>query len=157
MKEQLSALIDGEFDVDNAEHLLIVAKSDGELRQAWTSYHLIGDVMRGEDMHYSQMTSRVMEMLDDEPTLIAPSSAKVNQAKVKKAFYARPAVWSVAASVAAVVFVGLTLLQNQSLDQDSLQPIEIAESMPNEYLAAHQTYAPSGATYYLQNASYSGQ
>lgn len=157
MKEQLSALIDGEFDIDNAEHLLIVAKSNGELKQSWSNYHLIGDVMRGEYVHYSEMTNRIMDILEDEPTVIAPSSAQTNQAQAKKAFYTRPASWSIAASVAAVVFVGLILLQNQSVDQDNLQPIEIAESMPSEYIAAHQTFAPSGATYYIQNASYTGQ
>jgi sigma-E factor negative regulatory protein RseA len=157
MKEQLSALIDGEFDIDNAEYLLLVAKSDGELKQSWVSYHLIGDVMRGDHLHFSQITNRVMDMLEDEPTVIAPSVAQINQNQVKKSVLKRPVIWSVAASAAAVVFVGLILLQNQKVDQDSMQPIEIAESVPTEYLTAHQTFAPNGAAYYIQNASYSGQ
>jgi sigma-E factor negative regulatory protein RseA len=157
MKEQLSALIDGEFDIDNAEHLLLVAKSDGELKQCWANYHLIGDVMRGDHLHFSQITNRVMDMLEDEPTVIAPSVSQINQNHVKKSVLNRPVIWSVAASVAAVVFVGLILLQNQKVDQGSMKPIEIAESVPTEYLTAHQTFAPNGAAYYIQNASYAGQ
>jgi sigma-E factor negative regulatory protein RseA len=166
MKEQLSALIDGEFDIDNAEHLLVVAKSDGELKQSWINYHLIGDVMRGDDLHNSQMTKRIMDMLDNEPTILAPASIDpVNsQSKLKphnKTFFARPYVWSIAASVAAVVFVGLVLLQDQQASQEALQPIEIADNIPSEYLTAHQTFAPSGSAYYIQNdiqnASYAGQ
>jgi sigma-E factor negative regulatory protein RseA len=157
MKEQLSALIDGEFDIDNAEHLLLVAKSDGELKQSWVSYHLIGDVMRGDHLHFDQMTNRIMDRLDDEPTVIAPSAAQLNQNQAKEPFLKRPVIWSVAASVAAVFFVGLMLLQNQKVDQDNMQPIEIAESVPTEYLTAHQTFAPNGASYYIQNATYAGQ
>jgi sigma-E factor negative regulatory protein RseA len=104
MKEQLSALIDGEFDIDNAEHLLLVARSDGELKQSWVSYHLIGDVMRGDHLHFDQMTNRIMDRLDDEPTVIAPSVAQHNQNQVKRSFLKRPVIWSVAASVAAVFF-----------------------------------------------------
>jgi sigma-E factor negative regulatory protein RseA len=46
MKHQLSALIDGELDLANAEQLIKAAKADGELNQAWAHYHLIGDAMR---------------------------------------------------------------------------------------------------------------
>jgi len=70
MKEQLSALIDGEFDTSNADHLLIVAKSDGELRRAWNAYHMIGDVMRGDSVLHSQVTNRIMEALEHEPRLL---------------------------------------------------------------------------------------
>ena len=33
-------------------------------------------------------------------------------------------------------------------------PVEIAQSMPTEYLQAHQAAAPSSAAYYIQNASF---
>ena len=162
MKEQLSALIDGEFDVENANHLLLAAKSEGELKRAWVNYHLIGDVMRGEMQSECPMAQRVMAALDSEPTVIAPTLAKNNQPNnnqlsAAKQSYKSPVFWSVAASVAAVMFVGLMLLQQQSLDQTTLAPIEIAENLPAEYLAAHQTYAPNSAAYYIQNASYTEQ
>ena len=116
MKEQLSALIDGEFDVENANHLLLAAKSDGELKQAWVSYHLIGDAMRGDIMDASatqslQMASRVLAALDNEPTLIAPAAAMAIQTKARESVYKKPMFWSIAASLAAVMFVGLMLLQ----------------------------------------------
>ena len=61
------------------------------------------------------------------------------------------------ASVAAVMFVGLMLLQQQTQVKNELMPIEIADAVPSEYLAAHQTYAPNSAAYYIQNASYADQ
>jgi sigma-E factor negative regulatory protein RseA len=155
MKEQLSALIDGEFDIDNAEHLLVVVKSDGELKQSWVDYHLIGDVMRGDYMHHSKMTMRVMDMLEDAPTILAPANANLMQHK--KTLFTKHYVWSIAASIAAVVFVGLVLLQDQQTSQEALQPIEIADNIPSEYLNAHQAFAPNGSAYYIQSASYTGQ
>lgn len=157
MKEQLSALIDGEFDTHNADHLLIVAKSDGELRRAWNEYHMIGDVMRGEAVHCRNAASRILDALEAEPTVIAPTMAKAAQADAKQPFFKKTAFWSVAASVTAVMFVGLMLLQQQKAEQTLVTPIEIAESLPNEYLAAHQTYAPNSASYYIQSASYTEQ
>lgn len=156
MKEQLSALIDGEFDTHNADHLLIVAKSNGELRRAWNEYHMIGDVMRGDAVLYRDVASRILDALDEEPTVIAPAMAKA-QARVKQPLFKKTAFWSVAASVTAVMFVGLMLLQQQKAEQTLVTPIEIAESLPNEYLAAHQTYAPNSASYYIQSASYTEQ
>ncbi len=157
MKEQLSALIDGEFDTNNADHLLIVAKSDGELRRAWNTYHMIGDVMRGDSVFETQMTSRIMAVLDQEPTVIAPQAVRSVQENAEKSMFKKTAFWSVAASVMAVMFVGLMLLQQQSADQSIMNPVEIAENLPSEYLTAHQTYAPNGAAYYIQNVSFTEQ
>lgn len=154
MKEQLSALIDGEFDTHNADHLLIVAKSDGELRRAWNEYHMIGDVMRGDALLHRNVASRILHALDAEPTVIAPAMVKTATPDAKQPFFKKTAFWSVAASVTAVMFVGLMLLQQQKAEHTLVNPIEIAENLPNEYLAAHQTYAPNSASYYIQSASY---
>jgi len=154
MKEQLSALIDGEFDTNNADHLFIVAKSDGELRHAWNAYHMIGDVMRGDQVFHNKVTSRIMDALEQEPTVIAPAAVNAVQTKAKQSIFKKTAFWSVAASVTAVMFVGLILLQQQKVDQNIIEPVEFAEGIPSEYLTAHQTYAPNGAAYYIQNVSY---
>lgn len=157
MKEQLSALIDGEYDTNNADHLLIVAKSDGELRRAWNAYHMIGDVMRGEHAFHTNITNRIMDVIENEPTVLAPAAAKATQANMKESMFKKTAFWSVAASVTAVMFVGLMLLQQQKDEKNLLSPVEIAENLPSEYLTAHQTYAPNGAAYYIQNVSYTEQ
>jgi len=66
MKEQLSAYMDGEFDHDNAEHLVATAKSNGEMRQAWQTYHLIGDVMRGEPAMTTEFSDRILAAIDQQ-------------------------------------------------------------------------------------------
>jgi sigma-E factor negative regulatory protein RseA len=68
--------------------------------------------------------------------------------------------------VSAVMFVGVMVMQQQ-LNQpqqavavqvaEQLAPVEIAQSVPTEYLQAHQAAAPSSAAYYIQTASYTEQ
>ncbi len=151
MKDQLSALIDGEFDVENAEHLIRSIKSGGELKDCWQHYHLIGDAMRNELVLSQGFSARVMNALGDEPTVLAPPAITA-EAGTKTSFYKTNQFWSVAASVAAVMFVGVMVLQQQVSIEDA-SPVEIAQSMPLEYLEAHHAAAPNGVTYYIQNVS----
>jgi len=155
MKDQLSALIDGEFDVENAEHLIRSVKSGGELQKCWQHYQLIGDAMRNEMVLSQNFSARVMSALGDEPTVLAPAPS-VEQKLARTSFFKINQFWSVAASVAAVMFVGVMVLQQQLTSADSSAPIEIAQSMPLEYLEAHHAAAPNGAAYYIQNVNLSG-
>ena len=153
MKDQLSALIDGEFDIDAAEYLITSAKTGGELKNCWAHYHLIGDAMRGDVHMHHDFSRRVMTALDAEPTVLAanqPTSVSSKLSRYKKS----TKLWSLAASVAAVMFVGVMVFQQQFSQPASLSPVEIAQSVPTEYLQAHQAAAPTGAAYYIQAASY---
>jgi sigma-E factor negative regulatory protein RseA len=159
MKDQLSALMDGEFDTESAEHVITSVKSGGELRSCWTRYHLIGDAMRGEVGRGGVQVShdfsrRVMHALESEPILLAPNGQNQAQISSKQSSYNTPRFWSVAASVAAVMFVGVMVLQQQLSQPEALAPVEIAQSVPTEYLQAHQAAAPSNAAYYIQTANY---
>ncbi|WP_020166406.1 MULTISPECIES: sigma-E factor negative regulatory protein [Methylotenera] len=153
MKDQLSALIDGEFDVASAEHLITSVQSGGELEGCWQNYHLIGDAMRGDRYLSADFSARVMNALADEPTVLAPKAATDNQIQHKKNLLQSNQFWSIAASVAAVMFVGLMVLQQQFTGSEEMMPVEIAQTLPLEYLEAHQAAAPSGAAYYIQNVN----
>lgn len=158
MKDQLSALIDGEFDVASAEHLITSVQSGGELEGCWQHYHLIGDAMRGDRYLSADFSARVMSALEGEPTVLAPKAALdnqmlANQIPHKKTLFQTNQFWSIAASVAAVMFVGLMVLQQQLTGSEEMSPVEIAQTLPLEYLEAHQAAAPSGAAYYIQNVN----
>ncbi len=155
MKDQLSALIDGEFDVENAEHLIRSVKSGGELKDCWHHYHLIGDAMRNELYLSHDFSTRVINALSLEPTVLVPNTIDLpNSDRAKLGFFQSNQAWSVAASVAAVMFVGLMVLQQQLTDADNASPVEIAQSMPLEYIEAHHAAAPNGAAYYIQNVNH---
>ena len=153
MKDQLSALIDGEFDIDAAEYLITSAKTGGELKNCWAHYHLIGDAMRGDVHMHHDFSLRVMSALDAEPIVLAANQATLVSSKLSR-YKKSTKLWSLAASVAAVMFVGVMVFQQQFSQPASLSPVEIAQSVPTEYLQAHQAAAPTGAAYYIQAASY---
>lgn len=144
MKEKISALMDGDLALEDAEYLMTAMKAKGETAEAWSTYHLIGDVMRDDPALRADLTSRIMKEVANQPAVLAPK-ASIVQAK-------RPMLWSVAASVAGVFFVGWMVLHNQV--QDGLAPVEIAQNLPSEYLLAHQSMAPTNAAYFIQPASY---
>lgn len=155
MKDQLSALIDGEFDIESADHIITSAKSGGSLSQAWAHYHCIGDAMRGDSVMSRGLSQRIISALNDEPIIFAPN----NNIEIPTLTTAHKGLqankfWSVAASVAAVYFVGVMVMQQQFNNNDTLSPVDIAQSSGMEYLAAHQAAAPSAAAYYIQNASF---
>jgi sigma-E factor negative regulatory protein RseA len=152
MKDQISALMDDEVTLHEAEYLYTALKAEGESRECWMTYHLIGDAMRGSPIFKQDLRQRIMQELDDAPVVLAPQAAQRPEAHKERK---TPVLWSVAASVAAVMFVGLIVLQQQSQQAEDIMPMGIAQNLPAEYLQAHQSVAPSSAAYYIQSASYS--
>ena len=145
MKEQISALMDNDLALEDAEYLMTALKANGEAAKSWATYHLIGDVMRGNKVLRHDMTANIMQEIAKQPTVLAPKPSLIKNKQV---------AFSVAASVAAVFFVGLVVLHQQS-QEASVAPIEIAQAMPAEYLRAHQSMSPSNAAYFIQPASFS--
>lgn len=162
MSEQISALMDDEIAIEDAAHLIAAMHSNKQAAQAWSDYQLIGDVMRGDLMLSSSFRHDLMQKLDQEPTVLAPKAAQhyVEQQQIpsKEKLSVK---WSMAASFAAVMVVGFMALQQQVRPGNPVPVMEMAQlqpsqqqSIPNEYLAAHQASAPSASSYYIQTVSY---
>lgn len=144
MKEQISALMDGDLALEDAEYLMTAIKANGEATQAWSTYHLIGDVMRGDALMHKDLSQRIMQEIAKQPTVLAPKASVIAK---------RPVLWSAAASVAGLFFVSWMVLHQQVQHAD-LAPVEIAQNVPSEYLLAHQSMAPTNAAYFIEPAAY---
>lgn len=77
--QQMSSLADGDLGGlhDGVPAALAAWRLDGAARQAWHSYHLIGDVMRSEDLAHTAaqdvaFMNRLRERLDAEPAHRVP-------------------------------------------------------------------------------------
>jgi len=161
MKSKISELVDGELGRQEAAGPLDALRNAGELRDAWRSYHLIGDAMRDTRMLSAGFAGRVAAKLAEEPTVLAP----VRLATVPE----RPRwqLLSVAASVAAVAMVSSVwfMLQDgagpapqvaqgpqpsvaaQATEVQGVEAAMTAMQVPppasaNDYLYAHQGYSP---------------
>ncbi len=161
MNEKLSAWIDGELGDQQSRQLPQQLTRDAQLRDNWDYYHLIGDALRG--VQGPDLCARIRARLDAEPTVLAPH-------RRSKAERLRWVALSVAASIAAVAFVGWMALSG--MQQDSVQiaatpPVEVkqvavpAGEAANDYLLAHQGFSPrvsfQGMAPYVRTVSDQGQ
>ena len=64
MKDQISALMDGELALNSSEHIFTAIKAGGEMASCWSTYHLIGDVMRGNALLKPDFNERLMQKLE---------------------------------------------------------------------------------------------
>lgn len=162
MSEQISALMDDEIAVSDAEHLITSIHTSKHASQTWHHYHLIGDAMRGDTTLSADFKHKLMQKLEQEPTVLAPKASQAVISKTQTFKDKLPVKWTIAASFAAVMVVGWMTLQQEYHPEHPAAVIEMAEispqateSIPAEYLTAHQTLAPSTSSYYLQSVNYS--
>jgi len=150
---KISEWMDGELDGTTARRQVERLKQDTELRHVWETFHLIGDVMRGERALSPGFERRLADRLAAEPTVLAPRAYPVR----RFATYAL----STAASLSAVALVGWLAYVNNLLGPQpeiavapaTPQPALIApepqlasvqsDGTMNEYLIAHQEFSPS--------------
>lgn len=162
-REELSSLIDEAVDAETLHRGLDGLGRDEALRGAWTRYHLIGHVLRGEPVRaeYQQIAPRVAACLREEPTVLAPPRRRAAQS-----IRVRPLVgYALAASAALVaVFAMPTLWERppatgvQFVAQQGAEPSRALPEPPalwtedrpaleqklTRYLVKHQEYAPVG-------------
>ena len=159
MKQEISALMDGELFEDEAEDLLGRVKEDSDAHKDWAVYHLIGDVLRQPEHIHCDLGAKVRERMRDEPTVLAPRGRAVKQKM-------RAVVLSAAASLAAVgavawmsVQIGPEAAPQMAMQQPALRPAS-AQIQPksNDYLMAHQEFSPSidmsGGASYIRTVAY---
>lgn len=167
---RVSEWMDGELSGHQTREQLTRVKQDAELHHCWDTFHLIGDVMRGEPALSREFERRLAARLASEPAVLAPRP----HVATRFATYAL----SAAASVSAVALVGwIAFFNNPLAPQPDLAqapttpppaavPAEQLASVPsdgamNEYLIAHQEFSPSteiqGLAPYIRGVSGSRQ
>ena len=145
MKEELSALMDGELDDKSAAEVIQALESDREAVRTWRTYQLISDAMRESRVLSADFAARLSQRLAAEPTVLAPRALK---AESRKWF-----ALSAAASAAAVALVGWMAFAPQPPPQPTPAPVAQAPADPkpnivplpssaNDYLLAHQSFSP---------------
>ena len=148
MTSRISALMDSELERKDAEGAIEALRNDGEARDAWRLYHLIGDAMRDPHLVSEGFAARVAARLADEPTVLSPRTRPVLEQR-------RWQLLSAAASFAAIAFVASVAFGPQEsamsppLAQSGppLTPVLEATQVPppeaaDEYVLAHQGYSP---------------
>jgi sigma-E factor negative regulatory protein RseA len=137
--ERLSALMDGELqDPAEVAQGCRAWRDDAALRESWHRYHLIGDIMRSEDLAATgsrdvAFLHGLRTRLEAEPVVLAPSPRPAAEQASAPVAVPAPAVVPVAAAPQpepAAPPVNGQLIRDARLDR---------------YLAAHQQFAGSTA------------
>lgn len=175
MTEQVSAFLDGEMDRERLGKNIQKLLSDKHAMQTYQDYQRIGEMMRGQHESAMQhdLTSQIMAKIDAEPTVLSPNAIQAPSSlpvdvSAKESKPMSPS-WSIAASVAAVMVVGLFSWQNAPTEQSpivqagmlkpasveqSVNRLATVDSIPARYLQAHRASAPSVGSHYIQAANY---
>ncbi|MFM0337851.1 sigma-E factor negative regulatory protein [Paraburkholderia fungorum] len=141
--ERLSAFVDGELFGE--EHLNLdkfISGLDGEDRAAWSSYHLIGDALRSDELAVSPAASSAFlngfaARFENEPHVLAPAAMPVARRLLALRRRVVPA-FAVAAAAATLTWIvvpqlqgvpggpGMTQVASVQSHGDSLQRVAMA-------------------------------
>jgi sigma-E factor negative regulatory protein RseA len=183
-RELISALADGQLAGEAFARGVELAAADDGARQAWHTYHLIGDVLRSSELARcappDRFLSRLQQRLRDEEVVVETQAQVVVQQR-REAANDGVFRWKLVAgvaSIAAVSAIAWTVI-GVGPGKDAQAPQLAAASVPagtvltgttrgvmirdprlDEFLAAHRQLgaatlvAPAG---YLRNATFDGQ
>ncbi|MDQ2694878.1 MAG: sigma-E factor negative regulatory protein [Pseudomonadota bacterium] len=169
--QQLSELVDDECAASEAELLLRRLARDPELQGRWQRYHLIGEALKNNlpDAIDRGFAAQVRAAIASDPPL--PGAA----ARSIAVWYKPLAGFAVAASVAGVALLGLSLLQPEPgadgrllLSANDPPPDRPRETVPtaadarlNSYLVNHSEYATLNSVHgvlpYVRIVGYEGR
>jgi sigma-E factor negative regulatory protein RseA len=163
MHEKISALMDGELSKEDAASVIREFEATDGLRDRWTIYHLISDVLEHSEARPTDVSRRVSARLAAEPVIPATPNVTVLRPKARR----KPVAYAAAASLAAVFAAGWMSLQTtqapnplqQNLADARPTPVTAIPVIPavatpitasapvqmNDYLLAHREFSPSTA------------
>lgn len=108
-------------------------------RQVWDTYHLIGDVLRSEELAVKPSDlfyARVSRAIDAEPAIVARPRRGFSSAKLGFSGVA------VAAAVASVIWVALPYFSGQASEGTQAQVLAVADDENvGDYIEAHRQFA----------------
>lgn len=129
--ETLSALIDGEADAGTVSGACMAWRESASTRATWHAYHLIGDVMRSEDLaaapqRDAAFLARLRERLAVEPVVLAPQPLPIASPAAAR----RRRAWVGSAAVAAgfVAVAGVLVVMRAPAPQDAGSPMAAASA-----------------------------
>ena len=99
MTQDISSLMDGELDAQEADRAIRSCCASEEQKQTWNLYHAIGDALRGQAPRELARCEGIMQAIENQPTVLAP------RRRVLETPLGRVAL-AAAASVATIGVVG---------------------------------------------------
>ncbi len=115
VQEQLSALVDGELNMEQTSAVVLASRADANLMQTWASYQAIGQVLRGHASDAARLPVKAAAqtpVTNAAPARSALEAAHIGTASVQPVPLVRSAAndsvfrWKLVAGVAAFAAIG---------------------------------------------------
>ncbi|MFC1747270.1 sigma-E factor negative regulatory protein [Pseudomonadota bacterium] len=163
MKEKISALMDGELDMQGMQSPIRDMRTSEEGKECWEHYHLIGDALRNNlPMHVdTSFAARVSQAIADEnpPVTTAtpfsfesPTQPADQPEPTKRHAVHRPVLgFAMAASVAAVAYLGVGMI---AIDEQGFGP-SVATVAPTTMLPISKQNVPASGLHTAQGYHWS--
>ena len=117
MTQEISSLMDGELEPQQAQLVIRSCCAAEEQKREWYLYHVIGDAMRGQAPRRLERPEHILAALSGQPTVLAPRRSSATFAKV---------AFAAAASVATIGVVGW--IGTQGIAVNSVPPVAKSSS-----------------------------
>jgi sigma-E factor negative regulatory protein RseA len=146
--ERLSAFVDGESLGEVEGFSSLFSELNGEDRAAWSSYHLIGDALRSDDLAVSPATSSAFlagfaARLEAEPHVLAPAALPLSRKPLSALRRRVVPVFAVAAAAATLTWIVVPQLQRVDGSAGSVQ---MASAGSDGVQRVAMASVPTGAT-----------
>jgi sigma-E factor negative regulatory protein RseA len=143
-RQLLSELADGELNAEGARRACAAWRDDPSLRDDWHSYHLIGDVLRSDDLaaaprHDEAFLAALRSRLAAEPVVLAPQPLAKPAAPTRRRWMAPMAVAAGFMAVAGVLVVTRLAAPLQDASPSALaaaEPMQVLTMAPDASDAA---------------------
>jgi sigma-E factor negative regulatory protein RseA len=143
-RQWLSELADGELDAEGTRRACAAWREDPSLRDDWHSYHLIGDVLRSDDLaatprHDEAFLAALRSRLAAEPVVLAPQPLARPSAPLRRRWMAPMAVAAGFMAVAGVLVVTRLAVPLQDAAPSALaaaEPVQVLSAAPDVAEAA---------------------
>lgn len=175
LRQRVSSLMDGDLAEGDAAALCRDWRDDAQLRVTWHAYHLIGDVMRSEDLAHDGARDEAFlralrRRLVDEPVVLAPAATVAAPLRRRRRGWMAPvAVAAGFAAVAGVMVVtrlaapgdvpgaviaaqpatagaaAVRVSTERVAPATGVEGVLIRDARLDRYLEAHKQYGPSAA------------
>ena len=152
-RADLSALMDGHAPAGELPRCSAAWRDDADTRSAWHAYHLIGDVLRSEELAGSPardaaMLAALRQRLAAEPIVLAPAPVASPVAPAQPAALRRRHAWLMPSAVAAgfVAVAGVLVVSRMSPPEPAATAVlAVSPAAPSDLQRVGTAAAPGQA------------
>lgn len=124
-EEKMALLLDNELSVEESVDMLQQIEKSEELKLKWNRYNLTSSALKSNIYPVVDLTSRMSERLESEPTIM------VSQRKKPSSYKGRVIAAALAASVTLVTVITMSNFEKPSFSKSTVPKVAVKSPTPS--------------------------